>query len=145
MNPLNDDCQPKFIDPEAASPQEEDTLLKAYAQECPNILQYAAPRSHSFILEDRTEVCDPEQAEKVHPRDPDVGTSTNQRCTAAFLIERSDFMMAILNQFRVLYVRPDLSVAEQILVYQVYVTATRHLSPDATAYIAPIGIISTGY
>jgi tetratricopeptide (TPR) repeat protein len=55
--------------------------------------------------------------------------------TAAFLIERSDFTMAMLNQFRMACVRPDLSIAEQILVYQVYITATRHLSPEATADI----------
>lgn len=53
--------------------------------------------------------------------------------TAAFVIERSEFTKAMLNQFRMSCVRPDLSIAESLLVCELYIIATRHLSPEAVA------------
>jgi hypothetical protein len=53
--------------------------------------------------------------------------------SAGFMIQRSDFTEALLNQFRVKCLKPGLCIAERILVYHLYRTAVDHLLPDTAA------------
>jgi hypothetical protein len=78
-DPWDDDSKWRFVDYDLAAVEEEGPHLKAHVQECVTISQYPAFGSHSFILGEGREVCDPEQTEEKFSVCFKFGTITRTR------------------------------------------------------------------